>query len=77
MSSGGMIKRGRGAISGVLGEMEKLQGGYVEEEVRLAEEGDASALGNGDFGDWKVKAGGEREVVIRTNLGKYLEGWVE
>jgi hypothetical protein len=67
-------KRAWRNIWGVLGEMEKLQGGYVEEEVRVAEEEDASALGNGDFGDWKVKAGGEREVVIRTNLGKYLEG---
>jgi hypothetical protein len=62
-------------IWGTLGEMEKLQGGYVEEEVRLSEEEDASALGNGEIRDWRVKAGGEREVVIRTNLGKYLEGW--
>jgi hypothetical protein len=63
-------------VLGVLEECERLWGACIEEVIRQGEEEDASGVENREVGECKVRVG-EREVGIRTNLGKCLEGWGE
>jgi hypothetical protein len=65
-------------IFGALGECEKLEEGYVREEVRPErvhdERGNFIRDEDGnvkEIGEWRV---GEREVVVRTNVTRWLVG---